>query len=120
MTISDRKALVFFLSLGLLAFASLPVDRISFRLCLFENITSRPCPFCGITRSVWYGLRGEPGRSFGFHPFGWLAGASLPFVCLLLAAPRGFSGGTGKRLKPAAVAFVSSFAVFGIVRILLS
>jgi hypothetical protein len=113
----ERKLLALLLAAGLLLFAGLPVDRVSLRLCLFKELSSRPCPFCGLTRAVWHGLRGQPAASLGHHPFGWLLAVGLPFACVLLAAPAGFLAGLGRFLGPGAVSLASGFVLFGIARI---
>jgi len=39
---------------------------------MFRNVTGRPCPGCGLTRS-WVALaRGDIAASFRFHRLGWL------------------------------------------------
>jgi len=38
--------------------------------CPFYSITTLPCPFCGITRSVAYMVRGNLAESFHVHPLG--------------------------------------------------
>ncbi len=38
--------------------------------CVFHQVSGRPCPGCGLTRSVLALLRGDVSASIGFHPFG--------------------------------------------------
>ena len=48
--------------------------------CPFYTITTLPCPFCGITRSVAFMVRGNLAESFHVHPLGPL----LTLVMLLV------------------------------------
>jgi hypothetical protein len=48
--------------------------------CPFYSMTSLPCPFCGITRSVAFMVRGDLASSFHAHPLGPL----LTLVMLLV------------------------------------
>jgi hypothetical protein len=40
------------------------------RICPFYLLTSRPCPFCGMTRSIGEILHGHLQKGFQIHPFG--------------------------------------------------
>lgn len=55
-----------------------------FSLCTFETLFHRPCPGCGMTRSIAHLVRGELLVSLRLHPLG------LP---LFLGSVAGFSGG---------------------------
>ena len=39
-------------------------------LCGFQWLTQRPCPFCGLTRSLSLLSRGQYNLAVDFHPFG--------------------------------------------------
>ncbi len=39
-------------------------------MCLFKNITSIPCPGCGMGRSTWFFVRAQFAESFFWHPLG--------------------------------------------------
>lgn len=58
------------------------VVRIAFHaFCPMVIMTGFPCPGCGLSRAVWFLLRGEFARSFALHPLAgaWLA-LALYFV----------------------------------------
>jgi hypothetical protein len=55
-----------------------------FSLCTFQNLWGRPCPGCGMTRSIANVARGDLLASLRFHPLG------LP---LFAASVFGFLGG---------------------------
>ncbi len=63
----------------------------SFSLCTFQNLFGRPCPGCGMTRSIAHLARGEVSLSLRLHPLGIvLFGASLlGFVGGILYLRRG-------------------------------
>lgn len=42
----------------------------NFSLCLFERMTGRPCPGCGMTRSMLRLSQGDVAGSFRMHPLG--------------------------------------------------
>lgn len=51
------------------------VMRLVFRaFCPMVILTGLPCPGCGLSRSVWFWMTGQPGRAFMLHPLGifWL------------------------------------------------
>jgi hypothetical protein len=66
---------------GILAFlyaVPLPMNP-TYQLCGFHWLTGHPCPFCGLTRSLSFLLRGEWRLSLALHPLG-------PFVLVSLLA----------------------------------
>lgn len=75
------------LSLGILSLVS-NIIRASFgghpqALCPFLNVTGIPCPFCGISRSLFSLLNGNLSKAVWYHPFGpalW-GGAGLLGFC---------------------------------------
>jgi hypothetical protein len=61
--------------------------------CAFYEVCHKPCPGCGLTRSVLSLLHGHVGDSLTFHPFGplLLAGLVAALVAGILPAnPRTF------------------------------
>jgi hypothetical protein len=40
--------------------------------CVFKNLTGRPCPGCGLTRSIVAAAHGDVTQSFHFHRLGLL------------------------------------------------
>lgn len=74
------------LSLGTLSFASnffqTGFGRHPQSVCPFLNVTGIPCPFCGITRSLFSLLNGNLSKALWYHPFGpvlWGGAALLGF-----------------------------------------
>jgi hypothetical protein len=60
-------------------------------LCMFRNITGRPCPGCGLTRGLVAGMHGDLAGAGRLHPsaVGILAWLSIQLVArVLLAIPR--------------------------------
>lgn len=56
-------------------------------LCLASRITGRPCPGCGITRSLTYFLRGQFDDAVNMHPSVlWLAGVLAAQIIYRLMA----------------------------------
>ena len=51
----------------------MPSDGLGFSVCLFYNFSGRPCPGCGLTRSVAALLHGEWGQALRYHAFGTMA-----------------------------------------------
>lgn len=61
-------------------------------LCAFKGFTGRPCPGCGMTRSVVHLLHGDVIASLRFHPLG------IVMVGALVAGTAGaFAGAVGRR-----------------------
>jgi hypothetical protein len=81
---SARRAV---LCLAALALARV-VDPPALRLCLFHRLTGRPCPLCGLTRSILATAHGRWSEAVHWHPFGPLVVAALAataVVCLIQA-----------------------------------
>ncbi len=72
-------------------------------LCLFHNLTGRPCLGCGITRALVCLAHGRGAEAITFHPLGPLVFAALVFVALNRAA-EGVRPGWGIRLPPRLIA----------------
>lgn len=72
--------------------------------CCFRFITSKPCPFCGLTRSLACAIHGDFNSAFTYHWFWWLA------VIILISG--GFiliiDGFTDKRRTEKILAILSS------------
>ena len=63
----------------------------SFSLCTFQLLWGRPCPGCGMTRSIAHLARGDVLASLRFHPLGLplFAGSVLGFAGAALRLTRG-------------------------------
>lgn len=73
----------FYVLLVVLLFALIhPPEGFGFDGCVWHRLTGRPCPGCGLTRSVTAVLHGQWGQAWHCHPFGFLP----PAVFLLIAA----------------------------------
>jgi len=67
--------------LTVLAFLPFPLaPRVS--LCGFLWLTGRPCPFCGLTRSLAYLLKGDFALALTLHPLSPLALTALLIMFL--------------------------------------
>lgn len=57
----------------------------AWQLCGFHWLAGKPCPFCGLTRSLSFLARGQWGVAVDFHPLGPLVFAALwvAFLALL-------------------------------------
>jgi len=62
-----------------------------FTLCMFERVTGRPCPGCGMTRSVLRLSQGDVAGSLRMHPLGVLLAAL--FVATLAGTIVGLARG---------------------------
>ena len=62
-----------------------------FSLCTFQNLFGRPCPGCGMTRSIAHLARGDVLSSLRLHPLGLplFVASVLGFVGALLHLLRG-------------------------------
>ena len=49
----------------------------SLTVCLFKNVTSLPCPSCGITRSVLLIIHGDLSGARSMNPLGFVAATAL-------------------------------------------
>lgn len=49
------------------------VEETSITVCIFKNVTSLPCPSCGITRSVLHILHGDFQAAGLMNPLGFVA-----------------------------------------------
>jgi len=89
--------------------------------CSFHAVTGRPCPGCGLTRSVCAISHGRWGEAWRFNPFGYLfyglalLGAVSPLV------ERWRPGALGRwlrprRLGPFVTGVLAAMFVFGAVR----
>jgi hypothetical protein len=60
--------------LALVALALLPCSAVhaGFFVCPFRHFLGIPCPGCGLTRSLWLAVHGEPGPSYRLHPLGFV------------------------------------------------
>lgn len=67
--------------LALLTFLPLPLKP-QIPLCGFLWLTSRPCPFCGLTRALACLWKGELGTALSLHPLSPLAFAALLIIFL--------------------------------------
>jgi hypothetical protein len=61
--------------------------------CLYRHVTGRPCPGCGLTRSVVLSFDGRLAEARAMHPSGpwiaaWLAGQAVWRLALAAARPR--------------------------------
>ncbi|MFC1840338.1 DUF2752 domain-containing protein [Thermodesulfobacteriota bacterium] len=61
--------------------------------CCFRLITSKPCPFCGLTRAFASAIHGDFRSAFVYHWFWWLAVIILVIGGFILI----FDGITGTR-----------------------
>lgn len=93
----DRRGAKLRLGTGLLALAaalvvSWGVTLPEIPLCAFKGFTGRPCPGCGMTRSVVHLLHGDVVASLRFHPLG------IVMVGALVVGTAGaFAGAIGRR-----------------------
>lgn len=55
-------------------------------LCPFRLVTGLPCPFCGLTRSMFALGRGDFSGSVHFSPIGPLVAIAAAVLALVLAA----------------------------------
>ncbi len=84
-------------------------------LCPFLKLTGIPCPFCGLTRSLFSLLSGDPLQAFWYHPLGpllWggvLAGGITSF--LLSYSQRRLSVRAPRRVRISLIA-VSALVVW--------
>ena len=56
-------------------------------ICMFQNMTGRPCPGCGMTRSILLLARGDVIGSLRMHPLG------VPLAALFVGALVGTAAG---------------------------
>lgn len=60
------------------------LDRLPQNACLFFGLTGIPCPFCGLTRSLWGAANGHWLWSFTFAPLGGMVYlGSLLFLAIV-------------------------------------
>lgn len=55
-------------------------------LCLFKNLTTIPCPSCGVTRSVLLFIRGDVYGALLMNPLGFVAAPALVAVPVWMIA----------------------------------
>lgn len=72
-----------FLALALLH----PPGGMGLPICPSRLMTERPCPGCGLTRSVSCAARGDLTRSWHYHPFGIVVLAAVLVIALVGIAP---------------------------------
>lgn len=53
------------------------IQETSFTVCLFRNITSIPCPSCGITRSLFLIIGGDLQGALLMNPLGFITALGL-------------------------------------------
>jgi hypothetical protein len=101
----------------------MPPAGLGFDLCLFKVTTGRPCPGCGLTRSVSSALTGQLGQAVSHHPFGPLVLLAALLVASSLLWPRAFSDRVGEQLgrqrailAGAAWVLLAAFLAFGVLR----
>ena len=61
--------------------------------CVFQLLTTKPCPFCGLTRALSSAVHGNFSSAFTYHWFWWFAALLLVGVGLVSLA----DGLTGAR-----------------------
>jgi hypothetical protein len=81
------------------------------KLCLFQVATGRPCPGCGMTRSILALAKGDLALSFRMHPLG------VALAALLVAAIFGTAVGIARGDDPVREFFVRHGARFSVVLI---
>ncbi len=71
-----------------------PAEGFGCDCCVWHRLTGRPCPGCGLTRSVTAVLHGQWRLAWHLHPFGFLP----PAAFLLIAAAAAMPAGARRRL----------------------
>ena len=85
-----RHALAFAAGIFLLMTFLVPIGKLSILNCPFLSLTGFPCPFCGLTRSIWAISAGDWTFATINAPLAWLLYAALVIVfawnagCLLI------------------------------------
>ncbi len=59
--------------------------------CFFKTIIGKPCPFCGLTRSISHAIHGEFQKAFVFHPLWWVAVLFI-IVAIIIVLYEGITG----------------------------
>ena len=90
-----------------------------YSICIFYNITSLPCPGCGLTRALIYALRLDILASLTHHPLGL---AALPWVLFFATAtfsrlPRNLYSNHRKVFLSLLLAGGIVLLVFGVIRL---
>lgn len=111
---------------GFVAFALLiPPDGIpGIELCAFRNITSLPCPGCGMSRAGANLFRGDVARSIDYHIFGIVVIPVAVMLAVMGVLPRKWRNAVRAALAPWALTLrrlfivgLVAFLVFGLVRL---
>ncbi|HJQ67985.1 MAG TPA: DUF2752 domain-containing protein [Blastocatellia bacterium] len=128
---SKRLAIITFSGLGAIFAASMfytageaGPDGNYFTICLFKNVTTLPCPGCGLTHSFCALGKGDVAGAFGYHQLGpplflFLLVLWVRSVCVLLGWERAVLAydRLAARTNPGLMMAIA-FAVFGIGRML--
>lgn len=106
----------------LVAAAAVPVARVDSApvLCPVRRLTGRPCPACGMTRSLVRLMHGDVAGGVRAHPAGSVAAALLTYWA---ATGRGHAGGpadprtwTEPPVRPALAAGAALWTTWALVR----
>jgi hypothetical protein len=52
-------------------------------VCFFRTFTSKPCPFCGLTRAICSATHGDFLAAFEYHNWWWLVMLAMTVVAIL-------------------------------------
>ena len=89
--------------------------------CLFLRLTSRPCPFCGLTRAFAHATHGELREAWEFHALWWLAALTILAVAAALLidafAGTGLTGYLQRLWRRASWPLVTMLVVLSLLRI---
>ena len=91
-------------------------------VCLFRIATTKPCPFCGLTRAFAHATHGEFGLAWESNPLWFLAVALIATLAVLMATDAAAGTDTFdrfmRRLDRWLVPVVVGLTIFGIWRVL--
>ena len=95
--VMERAPLLCLAALAVIIPQFISIEQLPHNACLFFGLTGIPCPFCGLTRSLWAAADGRWLWSFTFAPLGGM----VYLGALLFLAIVAVEIITGRRLFPA-------------------